>query len=135
MGPEEITSTKEIHATIITTFGEEHSVVIVVGSSYELDGTSYNTLDALISAAPVFTSTHYNALVGLGGAITLTKTAGPRFNIEPTFYSGDRTKIIVDLDVTGVTVTASAINSAYTVYKQSQTAANIMANNGSYSFT
>ena len=134
MAAEQIISTRAVYAFVVTTSGESHTIVIVENTSYTLDGVSYNSLNDLLVAAPIFGTDNYNTIMNLGNAVTLTRVgSGPKFNIVPDYLTSDRTSVVVTLDATGVTVTASNITT-YKIYKGSMAQANLMANNQNYVF-
>ena len=134
MAAEQIISTRAVYAFVVTTSGESHTIVIIENTSYTLDGVSYNSLNDLLVAAPIFGTDNYNTIMNLGNAVTLTRVgSGPKFNIVPDYLTSDRTSVVVTLDATGVTVTASNITT-YKIYKGSMAQANLMANNQNYVF-
>lgn len=129
-------STKTIYAFVTTAGGDNHSIVITVGQSYVLDGTSYNSLSDLLVAAPVFGESNYEDMLALSAAVTLTKSgSGINFNIVPEFLVSDRTKIVINLDVSGISVTTSDIGNDYKIYKEDASSeSNRMSNGTTYSF-
>ena len=124
---------KTVYATV--TYGETiYSIVIVGNTSFTVNDTSYESLNDLVTETPFFSMDHYNALVGLTDIITLTKKgSGSNFNTTPIFQESNVNNVVITLDVTGVTVTATIIDGNYTFYKNSVDQSNVMTN-GDYSF-
>ena len=142
--PLQANSERKVFATVRLASGSVYSIVVtdvlgsdssIVSSTFVCNGTSYNSLADLTSAVGAFTNTVLSSLRGLDRAVTLTRTGDStlEFNATPTYSIENRKDVIIELDVTGVSVLVSNIDD-YTIYKNSIAQANRMTNGNTYNF-